>query len=955
LISAGLPPSLTQPVMEGFEAVGIQPIQQIEVENADFDVAAGLLADLPGDCDVLFGLGGGKCLDVAKYVASLAGRPYFAVPTSLSNDGFCSPQSSLTLRGGRKSLPAQLPFGVVIDTEACLQAPDVLWWSGVGDLVAKLTAIRDWKMANHERGEYVDDLAALLSNASIYQFIARPVRDLEGIRLLATALMLNGISMAMCGSPRPASSAEHLISHALDKISNRPRPHGLQVGVAAYLVSRLQGEHAELIAGVFDRTGFLQGVRDDPFSRREWLQAVEEAPSIAPERFTILSAHPCKDEIAASIDRDDVLQGCFIEYASRRSAVVLKASGRGRRRSTADGASAHAGQAVAPGVSWSRLAGAVSMAELPAPDGRAMHRWGPAAVRWTAKGRDRLAPRRRSGRRPAFQSDTAVRWRGHWPSCVAATRNGPPTQSGTAFRSPPPKPLNSLILWSARPRAPGRSLTTPASTVSVTLVATRTRGNGRAARRMIADSHDKQNRGTVRAVRGSIVDARFPVRIPEINHQLRAGPDGRVALEVVSHLDAQTVRSLALTPTQGLGRGSVVIDTGEPIRVPVGEALLGRVLNVFGEPIDRRGAIEAAERRSIHQPPVPLTRRTTRTEVFTTGIKAIDVLAPLERGGKAGLFGGAGVGKTVLIMEMIHNMVGEHAGVSMFCGIGERCREGEELYRELQEAGVLENTVLVFGQMNEQPGARYRVGHSALTMAEYFRDDRRRDVLLLIDNVFRFIQAGAEVSGLMGRIPSRLGYQPTLSLELAELQERICSTADGAITSIQAVYVPADDFTDPAAVHTFGHLSASIVLSRDRAAQGLYPAINPLESNSKMLSPEAVGRRHYDVARRVRQTLSTYEELKDIIAMLGLEELSREDQQTVHRARRLERFLTQPFAVTEQFTGKAGRRVALDDALDGCEQILDDKLADLPERAVYMIGTIDEARQRNGKSPREDG
>ena len=313
LISAGLPQSLMSSVIEGFEAVGIPPTRRIEVEDADFDVAAGLLAELPGDCDALFGLGGGKCLDVAKYVASLAGRPYFAVPTSLSNDGFCSPQSSLTLRGRRKALPAQLPFGVVIDTEACLRAPDVLWWSGVGDLVAKLTAIRDWKMAYHERGEYVDDLAALLSNASVYQFIARPVRDLEGIGLLATALMLNGIAMAMCGSSRPASGAEHLISHALDKLSKRPRPHGLQVGVAAYLVSRLQGEHGDLIAGVFDKTRFLQGVRNDPFSRSEWLQAVDEAPSIAPERFTILSARPCKDEIAALIDGDALLQGCFVE------------------------------------------------------------------------------------------------------------------------------------------------------------------------------------------------------------------------------------------------------------------------------------------------------------------------------------------------------------------------------------------------------------------------------------------------------------------------------------------------------------------------------------------------------------------------------------------------------------------------------------------------------------------
>jgi len=367
------------------------------------------------------------------------------------------------------------------------------------------------------------------------------------------------------------------------------------------------------------------------------------------------------------------------------------------------------------------------------------------------------------------------------------------------------------------------------------------------------------------------------------------------------------------------------------------------MLDIFGRPLDEGPPLDDLPRRSIHQPPVPLTEQTTRSEIFTTGIKSIDVLAPLERGGKAGLFGGAGVGKTVLIMEMIHNMLGQHEGVSMFCGIGERCREGEELYRELQEADVLEDTVLVYGQMNEPPGVRYRVGHAALTIAEHFRDTMRRDVLLLVDNVFRFIQAGSEVSGLMGRIPSRLGYQPTLASELAGFEERICSTRNGAITSIQAVYVPADDFTDPAAVHTFGHLSASIVLSRDRAAQGLYPAIDPLESSSKMLTPVVVGQRHYDVARKVRETLAHYDELKDIIAMLGLEELSKEDRQAVNQARRLERFLTQPFTVTERFIGIEGRTVALEDALDGCERILSDEFADRPEGDLYMIGSIDEA------------
>ena len=340
------------------------------------------------------------------------------------------------------------------------------------------------------------------------------------------------------------------------------------------------------------------------------------------------------------------------------------------------------------------------------------------------------------------------------------------------------------------------------------------------------------NQGTVTAVRGSVIDAAFPEHIPSINHVLRAGAQGEIIVEVASHLDARTIRGVALTPTRGLARGAQITDTHETLRVPVGERVLGRVFDVFGEAIDRKEPIEGGEWRSIHQPPVPLMRRSTTSEVFVTGIKAIDLLAPLERGGKSGLFGGAGVGKTVLIMELIHNTIGHHSGISVFCGIGERCREGEELYSEIQAAGVLDKTVLVFGQMNEPPGARFCVGHAALTMAEYFRDDARQDVLLLIDNIFRFIQAGSEVSGLMGQLPSRLGYQPTLGTELADLEERICNTATGAITSVQAVYVPADDFGDPSAVHTFGHLSASIVLSRKRASEGLYPAIDPLRSGS---------------------------------------------------------------------------------------------------------------------------
>jgi F-type H+-transporting ATPase subunit beta len=375
----------------------------------------------------------------------------------------------------------------------------------------------------------------------------------------------------------------------------------------------------------------------------------------------------------------------------------------------------------------------------------------------------------------------------------------------------------------------------------------------------------------------------------------------------------------------------------------VGKELLGRVFNIFGEPIDNMELAQGVNYRPIHGAYTPITQQSTISEIFETGIKAVDVLCPLERGGKAGLFGGAGVGKTVLLTEMIHNMVGRHHGISIFCGVGERCREGEELYREMRDAGVLKNTIMVFGQMNEPPGARFRVGHTGLTMAEYFRDEERQDVFLLIDNIFRFIQAGQEVSGLMGLLPSRLGYQPTLASDLAELQERICNTTTGAITSIQAVYVPADDFTDPSASHTFSHLTASISLSRRRASEGFYPAIDLLQSGSKMLMPNIAGERHYRIAQEIRKNLTIYEELKDIIAMLGINELSREDQRTVYRARRLERFFTQPFFVTEQFIGKEGKMVALQDALNGCERILNDEFADYPESSLYMIGTVDEA------------
>jgi F-type H+/Na+-transporting ATPase subunit beta len=453
---------------------------------------------------------------------------------------------------------------------------------------------------------------------------------------------------------------------------------------------------------------------------------------------------------------------------------------------------------------------------------------------------------------------------------------------------------------------------------------------------------NKQNFGTVISVRSSVVDARFPDKLPGLLTVLRAGEEGQIIIEVLAHLNEQTVRGIALTSTQGLAEGSKVLDTGNPLKVPVGQRLLGRVFNVFGETIDRKEAISDGEWRSIHQAPVSLERQSTKSQIFVTGIKAIDLLSPMELGGKGGLFGGAGVGKTVLIMEMINNMVAGHEGVSLFCGIGERVREGEELYREMKEAGVLKNTVMIFGQMNEPPGARFRVGHAALTMAEYFRDDKRQDVLLLIDNIFRFIQAGMEVSGLLGQIPSRLGYQPTLGTDLAELEERISNTATGAITSVQAVYVPADDFTDPSAVHTFGHLSSTIVLSRKKASEGLYPAIDPLQSGSKMLVPHVVGEKHYRIAQEMRRTLAEYEDLKDIIAMLGMEELSQADRRTVNRARRLERFLTQPFFVTEQFTGKEGKMVSLEDALEGCERILNDEFYDRPEKSIYMIGKISE-------------
>ncbi len=464
---------------------------------------------------------------------------------------------------------------------------------------------------------------------------------------------------------------------------------------------------------------------------------------------------------------------------------------------------------------------------------------------------------------------------------------------------------------------------------------------------MVARENENRhlNDGKIISVRGSVVDIRFAHNLPPVFSLLFAGNKKQIYIEVLVQLDINTVRGIALNPTGGLSRGMPAFYSGGELTVPVGPKLMGRMFDVFGKTIDKGEALPPMKRRSIHQPSPPLAKRSTKSEIFITGIKAIDVLIPLERGGKAGLFGGAGVGKTVLLTEMIHNMVGNNKGVSMFCGIGERCREGNELYHDMKEAGVLDDMVMVFAQMNEPPGARFRVGHAALTMAEFFRDEENRDVLLLIDNIFRFIQAGMEVSGLMGQMPSRLGYQPTMGTELSQLEERIANTDTGAITSIQAVYVPADDLTDPAAVHTFSHLSASIVLSRKRAAEGLYPAIDLLQSNSKMATPGVIGKRHYELTRQIRHTLSEYEALKDIIAMLGLEQLTAEDRKLVNRARRLERFFTQPFFTTEQFSDTNGKEVSLEDALDGCERILADEFKDVPEDAFYMIGSINEVKR----------
>ncbi len=452
-------------------------------------------------------------------------------------------------------------------------------------------------------------------------------------------------------------------------------------------------------------------------------------------------------------------------------------------------------------------------------------------------------------------------------------------------------------------------------------------------------------------MRGSVVDVRFEAELPPVYRVLLAGSKSEITIEVQEQLDESRVRGIALTPTQGLARGTSVTDTGKQLQVPVGPGIVSRMFDVFGHAIDNKPQPEGVKWRDIHRDPPSLSERSTKSEVFETGIKAIDVLAPLERGGKGGMFGGAGVGKTVLLTEMIHNMLGRQKGVSIFCGIGERCREGEELYSGMKEADVLKGMTMLYGQMNAPPGNRFNVGAAALTMAEYFRDDEHKDVLLLIDNIFRFIQAGMEVSGVMGQMPSRLGYQPTMATELSGLEERIANTNAGAITSIQAVYVPADDLTDPAAVHVFSHLSASIVLSRKRASEGLYPAIDLLQSSSKMATPGIVGEKHYQLAQAIRKTLAQYEDLKDIVAMLGMEQLSPEDRKVVGRARRMERFLTQPFFTTEKFSGIKGQMVNLKDSLDGCERILRDEFKDYPESALYMIGAISEAKKPEAHAP----
>jgi F-type H+-transporting ATPase subunit beta len=459
--------------------------------------------------------------------------------------------------------------------------------------------------------------------------------------------------------------------------------------------------------------------------------------------------------------------------------------------------------------------------------------------------------------------------------------------------------------------------------------------------------------GIVKQVMGPVVDVEFPDgELPAILNALLTtnktinDVEDNLTLEVAQHLGDRVVRTIAMDGTDGISRGQKVKNTGDTISTPVGAACLGRIMNVIGEPIDGKGQITSKEKWSIHRSAPKFEDQTTEAQMLMTGIKVVDLLAPYARGGKIGLFGGAGVGKTVLIQELIRNIATEHGGYSVFGGVGERTREGNDLYREMMESGVIAKTSLVFGQMNEPPGARARVALTALTQAEYFRDTEGKDVLLFIDNIFRFTQAGAEVSALLGRIPSAVGYQPTLGTEMGAMQERITSTKKGSITSVQAVYVPADDYTDPAPATTFTHLDATTNLDREIAAKGIYPAVNPLTSTSRVLDPDIVGREHYETARDVQSLLQRYKDLQDIIAILGMDELSEEDKQVVHRARRVERFLSQPFFVAEQFTGMKGKYIDIKDTVRGFREILDGKHDDLPEQAFYLVGTIEEARAK---------
>ncbi len=455
--------------------------------------------------------------------------------------------------------------------------------------------------------------------------------------------------------------------------------------------------------------------------------------------------------------------------------------------------------------------------------------------------------------------------------------------------------------------------------------------------------------GRVVGIVGPIVDVKFSSdSIPKIHNALKGRiGDRNIMMEVEQILGDDEVRCIALDSTDGLSRGMELEDTGNPIMVPVGNENMGRIFNLMGEPIDKKGEVKCKERWPIHREPPTLEEQNTKTEILETGIKAVDLIAPFPKGGKIGFFGGAGVGKTVLVMEMIRNIAIEHGGFSIFAGVGERTREGNELWKEMIESGVIDNTILVFGQMNEPPGARFRVALSALTMAEYFRDVQNKDVLLFIDNIFRFVQAGSEVSALLGRMPSAVGYQPTLSTDIGELEERITSTKNGSITSIQAIYVPADDITDPAPATTFTHLDATIVLSRQIAELGLYPAIDPLESNSKLLDPSIIGEEHYNVAREVQRVLQRYKDLQDIIAILGMDELSEEDRLTVRRARKIQRFLSQPFFVAEHFNGIKGEYVPIAENVKGFKEILEGKYDELPEQAFLMVGTIDQAIQKS--------